>query len=76
MRWHVVMDAINNIGKIREVKFLPHFTGYSITVVLLEVIKMTFWERGKGGARIGTDQTVDSLLVAVASRITSDQNIV
>ena len=76
MRWHVVIDTIDDVGNIWEVKFLPHLTVYFVTIVLLEMIKMTFWECGEGGARIWTYQTVNSFLIAVAGRNTPNQYIV
>ena len=70
------MDAINDIGNIWEVKFLPHLTVDFITIVLLKVFIMTLWEGSEGGSRIWTDQTVRSFLIAIAGRNTSNQDIV
>ena len=76
VRWHVIVETINDIGNIWEVKFLSHLTVYFITVFLLEVFKMTLWECSEGGARIWTDQTVFPWLIAVAGRNTSNQDII
>ena len=70
------MDAINDIGDIREVELLTRLTVYCVTVFLHEMIIMFLWESSQGSARIWSDMTLASLLIAVACRFSTYQDIV
>ena len=76
VRRKIVVDAVDNVGEVREAQLVPLLATDSVAVFTLEDVEVALGESCKGGSTIRAHQAVGTWARAKASRDAIDLDIV
>ena len=76
VRWEIVVDAVDNVGEVREAQLVPLLAADSVAVFALEDVVVALGEGRKGGSTVRAHQAVGTWARAKASRDAVDLDVV